>query len=229
MNRYVGDLMTTSVVTVAEGAKFHEIAALMREYGVSSVPVTDTSGHVVGVISNSDLLLKLGAPTGANGTRPDGVQRARNDRRKATAITAAGLMTSPATTIGPQATAPEAAQVMRRHQIKRLPVVDEGGKLLGLVSRGDLLRVDSRTDTEIFTETKRGLTTEFRSAPVEASVSDGIVVLTGRVRRRSTIFDILRSIRHIEGVVRVENRLDYEVDNLSSLSRPAWSADHSLV
>ena len=149
MHSLVKDLMTTPVVTVAPEIPFKEIVACLAEHRVSAVPVVDDSRRVLGVVSEADLLLKEEFPEGPAGGRLFQGRRHRMDRAKAAGDTAVELMTAPAITIGPDATVAEAARLQHRHQIKRLPVVDPAGPLLGIVSRADLLKVFLRADAEI--------------------------------------------------------------------------------
>ncbi|MEU3620008.1 CBS domain-containing protein [Streptomyces sp. NPDC006872] len=139
-HRMVSNLVTTSVVRVSRDTGFKEIAKLLAEYGITAVPVVDDDERPVGVVSEADLLRKEAAQLDPVGLLP--VLRPRpTARAKAEAARADGLMNSPAVTARPQWTAVEAAQVMERHRVKRLPVVDEADRLVGIISRADLLRV----------------------------------------------------------------------------------------
>jgi CBS domain-containing protein len=149
MGRRVRDVMTPQVLTVDEQAPFKEIVALMDECRISALPVLDEKGRVVGIVSEADLLLKEEFPEGPAGGRLLQGRRQREERAKAAGDTAVELMTAPAVTIGPDATVTEAARLLHRHGIKRLPVVDPAGPLLGIVSRADLLKVFLRADAEI--------------------------------------------------------------------------------
>lgn len=133
--------MTTDPVAVTAAADYKHLVEIMRRERISSVPVVDTAGHVSGVVSEADLLLKqvgLGALTGLQATgRRGGVA-------KATGLTAADLMTQPAVTIAPEDSVAEAARRMHNYGIKHLPVVGPDGELVGIVSRIDLLAVFGR-------------------------------------------------------------------------------------
>ena len=149
MGRRVRDVMTSDVVTVDEHASFKEIAALITGGRVSALPVLDADGRVLGIVSEADLTLKEEFPEGPAGGRLFQGRRQRQDRAKAAGDTAAELMTSPAVTVGPDATVAEAARLLHRHGIKRMPVVDPAGPLLGIVSRADLLKVFLRSDPDL--------------------------------------------------------------------------------
>lgn len=217
-HRSVSDLMTTSVVRVRRDTGFKEIAKLFAEYGVTAVPVVDDEERPVGVVSEADLLRKeaslldpAGLPSPA---RPDPAARA-----KARAAVAEGLMNSPAVTARPGWTAVEAAQVMERHGVKRLPVVDEAGRLVGLVSRADLLRVFLRGDSAIREEITGDVLLRTLDLPpdtVTVHVVDGRVSLTGTVERKSLVPVVVRLCQGVDGVVDVSAELAYRVDDGSA-------------
>jgi CBS domain-containing protein len=124
--------------------------------------------------------------------------------------------------ISPEATVAEAARRMHAAGVKRLPVIDEGGRLVGIVSRGDLLRVFNRPDQAIRREIiDEVIVGEFMMNPNRffIHVTDGVVVLQGRVERHSLLPYVLRAVHGVEGVVRVENRLGYDVDDADTLLR----------
>ncbi|HSO52819.1 MAG TPA: CBS domain-containing protein, partial [Actinomycetes bacterium] len=147
--------MTSDVVTVDKHASFKEIAALITGRRVSALPVLDADGRVVGIVSEADLTLKEEFPEGPAGGRLFQGRRQREDRVKAAGDIAAELMTAPAVTVGPDATVAEAARLLHHHGIKRMPVVDPAGPLLGIVSRADLLKVFLRSDVEISQEIRQ--------------------------------------------------------------------------
>ena len=216
MGRHVRDVMTPEVVTVGEQASFKEIAATMAERRVSALPVLDDEGRVAGIVSEADLLLKEEFPEGPAGGRLFQGRRHRMERAKAAGDTAVELMTAPAITIGPDATVAEAARLLHRHQIKRLPVVDPAGPLLGIVSRADLLRVFLRSDADIAQEIRqevllRAMWVDPDSVTVQ--VRDGVVTLTGQLERRSLIPIAVSLVHGIDGVVDVVDRLSFEVDD----------------
>ena len=125
-------------------------------------------------------------------------------------------MTVAVVSIGPEATAAETARRMHTAAVKRLPVVDRRGRLVGIVSRGDLLKVFDRSDAAIRREIIEDVIVgEFTMAPSRffLHVTDGVVVLQGRVERRSLLPYLVRAVQGVEGVVRVENRLAYDLDD----------------
>ncbi|MFB7242036.1 inosine-5'-monophosphate dehydrogenase [Streptomyces populi] len=214
-HRTVRDLMTTSVIRVRQDTGFKEIAKLLAEYGVTAVPVVDDAERVVGVVSEADLLRKEAAQLDPAGLLP--VLHSRPaDRTKAEATTAEGLMNSPAVTAEPRWTAVEAAQVMEFHHVKRLPVVDEVGRLVGLVSRADLLRVFLRGDSAIREEIAGEVlvhTLGVAPGAVTVHVVDGRVSLKGTVERKSLVPVVVRLCQGVDGVVGVSAELHHRLDD----------------
>ena len=177
----VRDVMTTEVVTVDQITPFKEIAGLLVEHHISAVPVLRLGRHVSGIISEADLIAAQDKHAGER-KRWTGMLRYSTDHDRYLRLTAAQLMTAPAVTIHPDATIASAARLMTTHHVKRLPVVDPDGTLLGIVSRRDLLGVVLVPDDEIAREVSEVLT---EAVPTEAdgikvAVHGGIVTLTGR-------------------------------------------------
>ncbi|HZM74745.1 MAG TPA: CBS domain-containing protein [Candidatus Limnocylindrales bacterium] len=212
----VGDVMTRDVVTVGERTRYLEITRLLAESGISAVPVLDHAGRVVGVVSEADLLHKVEF-AGSDTTKPLWQRPSQRAARvKSVADTASRLMTSPAVTIEPEADLAQAAKLMHQHDIKRLPVVDSGGRLVGIVSRTDLLRVYLRTDSQIRDEIVDGVvkrTLWIDPVAVEVDVIDGRVALRGRLDRRSTATLLVRLVTAVPGVIEVSDELRWEYDD----------------
>ena len=222
MHSLVKDLMTPQVVSVGPATPFKEIVARLAEHRVSAVPVVDDDGRVLGVVSEADLLLK------EEFTDPDQdiplfwTKRRRLERDRAAATTARDLMSVAVVSIAPDATVAEAARRMHTAGVKRLPVLDEGGRLVGIVSRADLLKVFNRPDQAIRREIMdEVIVGEFMMDPNRffIHVTDGVVVLQGRVERRSLLPYLVRAVHSVEGVVRVKNRLTFDIDDVEPLLR----------
>jgi CBS domain-containing protein len=146
------DVMTTNVVAVRERAGYEEIIGALIGYGVSALPVLDAEYRVLGVVSEADLLPKVEL-AGDRLQVPLFERRCRRvARAKADGETAGELMTAPAVTIEADATVTEAARLMVSEGVKRLPVVGGGGRLVGIVTRSDLLRPYLWSDAEIHDE-----------------------------------------------------------------------------
>ncbi|MER6678078.1 CBS domain-containing protein [Streptomyces sp. NPDC000983] len=230
-HRTVSDLMTAEVVKVRREAGFKEIAKLLAEYDITAVPVVDDDERVVGVVSEADLLRKEAARLDTTGLLPV-LRPGPADRAKAEATTAEGLMNSPAVTARPRWTAVEAAQLMERHHVKRLPVVDETDRLVGLISRADLLRVYLRGDSAIREEISgEVLLRTLGVAPdaVAVRVVDGRVSLKGTVARKSLVPVVVRLCQGVDGVVDVAAELHHRVDDTSAVAEPAASRRAGLA
>jgi CBS-domain-containing membrane protein len=195
--RTVRDVMTKAVVSAYEGATFKDIVKIMTDRGLSALPVVGEGHRVIGLVSEADLL--------ATAEHLD-----RGSQSRDHALTAGRLMSVPPITIGPGATVTEAARTLYRCGVKRLPVVDERGYLLGIVSRRDLLRVFTRRDDEIRAEVYEdigaGLLRTDRET-ISVRVEKGVVTLTGRVTEQRMIPTAVRLAAAIDGVVDVIDRL----------------------
>ena len=210
MNVMVKDVMSTHVVAVRQDATYKEMAARLHEHRVSAFPVLDDDNKVIGVVSEADLLTKEALEGELPGvfhtlTRP-------HETVKAAALTAGGLMTRPAVTIGPDETVTHAARLMYSKRVKRLPVTDEDGKLIGIVSRADVLSVYGRPDADIRHEITEDLVLKMYlcdPAHFTVTVKDGIVTLEGMPERLEVGRDIVESAKHVVGVVAVRDRLSY--------------------
>ncbi|MFJ8593467.1 CBS domain-containing protein [Streptomyces sp. NPDC093598] len=201
----VRDLMSDAVVRVQGGTPFKEIAHLLQEYDITAVPVVDDQERPRGVVSEADLLHKMGGGPEDGADEVDGLLRPA----KARATDAAGLMTSPALCAREDWSVVDAARVMARHGVKRLLVVDDEGRLIGVVSRSDLLRVFLRSDQAIRREiVEEVLVKALGEAPsaVQVDVTNGHVVLSGLLSSRTEAPVLEEMCRDVDGVVAVEFR-----------------------
>jgi CBS-domain-containing membrane protein len=220
-HRTVRDVMTTHVATASPGTGFKELADIMDRWEVSGLPVTDSVGRVVGVVSQTDLLKKQEYLTDPGADDLPG--RHPGDRARAAGLTAADVMTSPAITVSPDAGLVEAARQLDRHHAKRLPVVDDSGRLIGLVTPRNLLRIFLRPDEEIRAEIiKDVLAGDLGTSPamVRVTVAGGVVTLGGEVAGKSMILQAVRLARAVDGVVDVVNKLTFAADD-SPRAQPA--------
>jgi CBS domain-containing protein len=215
MKSTVRDVMTSTVVTVTHAAPFKEIVEKLAKYGISALPVIGPGGGVVGVISEADLMLKEERTPEMTRSLFEG-RRRRRERTKMWGKVAGELMTSPAVTIGPEASVAEAARLMHEKHVKRLPVVDGNGALVGIVSRRDVLRIFLRPDEEIRDEIVhrviRGILWLGPRA-VHVHVRRGVITLEGEVKRKSMIPLITELVEGVEGVVAVAVRLGFRFDD----------------
>ncbi|MFF7468155.1 CBS domain-containing protein [Streptomyces sp. NPDC008092] len=197
----VDDVMTHTVLALRHGAAFKDIVRAMQQWRVSAAPVLADDGRVVGVVSEADLLRTEQARCDGPGPGPAA------GPTEATAMTAEELMTVPAVTVHPETALPEAARTMARHGVKRLPVVDADGRLRGVVSRADLLKVFLRDDEDIAAEIRREILPHLfadSADRVRVQVRDGVVTLTGRVPDSALGPVAAGWVRCVDGVVAVD-------------------------
>ena len=225
MRMTVADVMTTDVVSVTAPTPFKDIAEALITGGISAVPVVDDDRHVIGMVSEADLLRKeeFREQFYGEGYRPPLRARLRHPkgRQKAEGETAAELMTSPAITVSPEASAVEAARLMEAHAVKRLAVVDRDGRLAGVVSRRDLVKLLLLSDEEIAAEVRddildRALWVE--TSGVRVDVHQGVVTLSGSMQRRSEAAIAARMTARVNGVIDVVDKLTWDLDD------SAWEA-----
>jgi CBS-domain-containing membrane protein len=218
----VGDVMTTDVATVDEATPYRRIVDVLAARHVSAVPVVDDLRRVLGVISEADLLHKVELIGKPHEPRLFEGRRRHAARVKADANEARDLMTAPAVTTTENTTLVEAARKMDREGVKRLPVIDDLGRLVGIVSRGDLLKVHLRHDDDI----RHDVVTEvlhrilgINDDAVTVRVAEGVVTLSGRLDRRSAAEIACHLAAQVSGVVRVVDEIAFDYDD-AVLYRP---------
>jgi CBS-domain-containing membrane protein len=217
-NWTVDDVMTTAVVTVGPTAPYRALVDVLVGHRFSAVPVVDEFLRVTGVVSEADLLRKIEYAGNEEPRMFDG-RRRRGERTKATASTAESLMTSPPVVALSGTSIAAAARLMDSEGVKRLPVVDDLGRLIGIVSRADLLKVHLRPDDEIRNDAEDGVlrNVTVESEPIRIDVVDGVVTMTGTVDRWSTKDIAVRLARQIAGVAEVVDEIEYEYDDRNVL------------
>lgn len=229
-HRKVGNVMTADVVAVTESTPFKEVATLLARHRVSGVPVVDDDEKVVGVISETDLMLRQ-AQEAAEGPRLlRRLPAARRRAAKAAALTAGRLMSTPPVTVHADDSIARSARAMARHRIERLPVLDEENRLVGIVTRHDLLQVFLRRDDDIREEVIQEIlvrTLWLTPQMVEVDVTDGVVTLEGELERESEVSIAGRMTAQIDGVVAVVNRLTARFDD--SQLQPTSPAVHGVA
>ena len=212
MGSAVKDVMTTSVLAIGESVRYEEIIVGMRQRRVSACPALDAADRVIGVVSEADLLLKEVGPepftgpgrslraSGRRGERAKAVgERGRADER-------------PAGHDQPRRGRADAARLMFERGVKRLPVVDGADQLVGIVSRIDLLSVFTRPDGQIRGDVLQQVIVgklALNPAVVDVTVTLGAVTVSGQVERRAVAIELTNAVRHVEGVVRVRDRVSY--------------------
>jgi CBS domain-containing protein len=212
--------MTTDVVSVREDTGFKELADLLIGREVSAVPVVNELNYVVGVVSEADLLHKVEFSGEPAATRLFERRRQRTARSKAGGDDAGSIMTTPAVTTSADKKVVDAARTMEARQVKRLPVVDDEGRLIGIVSRRDLLKAFLQPDAAIRDEVvERVLRRVLWVEPwaVQVQVHDGVVTLSGELDRKSTIEIAIALTRAVDGVVDVVDELAYHFDDSADI------------
>jgi CBS-domain-containing membrane protein len=212
MSWTVDKVMTHQVVTVRPTTAYKELVALMSRHAISALPVVDlvdSEGWLVGLVSEDDLLAKERA-----GAERRMASRGRGEQAKAHAEVARDVMTSPVVSVAPDDSLARAARLMHRAKIRHLPVVDDDGRLVGIVSRSDLLKPYLRSDESIRHEIATEVLPRLRALPehVEVVVADGVVTLTGELATSADVDLAARLVNAIEGVVGVRCHLAYRMD-----------------
>ncbi|MET9346353.1 CBS domain-containing protein [Streptomyces termitum] len=189
-HRSVAELMTPTAVSVGRRTPFKEIARLLDEFDITAVCVVDEENRPLGVVSETDLVRRHEAGSG-----PD---------------TAGALMSSPAVVAHPDWSVVRAARVMDRAGVKRLPVTGDDGRVVGVLSRSDLVRLFLRRDRAIQEEIVEDVLTRtlgLRPSDVSVEVENGRVTLSGTARRPGLVPVLLRLCNSVDGVVAVVDRL----------------------
>jgi len=209
----IQDLMTTTVVTVGAATPLKDAAALLAEHRISGLPVVDEDGHVLGVLSEGDILFKETGPP----ERPSLLERLLAVPSiafdpKLAARTAGEAMSAPAVTIGPRRPVTEAAMTMIEARVNRLPVVDDERRLIGIVTRADLVRAFVRPDDELEREIREDVLRRamwIEPGVVGVEVAGGEVRLTGEVETKTDAEILPRLVQRVPGVVGVLSKVSW--------------------
>jgi CBS-domain-containing membrane protein len=195
-HRTVADVMTSRVHVAGPQTPFKLLVRLLEENRISAVPIVDLRGMPVGVVSESDLLLK--------------------DRHAD--LVASDLMTSPAISVSTTTALPDAVRLMQKRNMRRLVVVDERGRIAGIVTRSDLLQVFLRSDEDLREDVVEKVIPAILVADgrgIDVDVRSNVVTLTGEVDRKSDAEILIRVTRELDGVVGVVNRLSFRWDDIA--------------
>ncbi|MFJ1811172.1 MULTISPECIES: CBS domain-containing protein [unclassified Streptomyces] len=233
----VGSVMTTDVVRAEYGTPFKEVALLLANHRISGLPVVDEDDEVVGVLSETDLMMHQATAPDPYGTKhrarlAELTPGARRQAAKGGARTAGELMTRPAVTVHADDTIVQAARAMAQRHVERLPVLDEEDRLVGIVTRRDLLQVFLRPDEEIRAEVIREVLVHALWLParsVEVAVTEGVVTLTGHMERKSETEIAVAMTRRIDGVVDVVGELTYRLDDARLRTAEQTQAMHGVA
>ncbi len=221
----IADVMTAPVVSVRAETPYSEIVKLLAAHKISAVPVVDSSGRVVGVVSEADLLHKVEFI--GDDTDPIFFEwgARKTNRAKARGATAIELMSSPPVTVQAGTSVIAAARLMEKENVKRLPVVNDAGHLDGIVSRNDLLKMYLRPDTEIHDDIVDGVIRRILwidPLAVQVDVLDGVVTMSGTFDRKSTAEIAVHVTRSVPGVVSVVDKLAWNHDDTVAPVGPAF-------
>ena len=227
----VRDVMTNLVVMVYPEDPIQVAASRLVRNGISGAPVV-RDGKVVGVISEVDIARALAGPANVDrGLQTADVLslilRTVPASHKHTRIVA-DVMSSPVFTIGPDESLFKAAQLLDRHGIKRLPVVDDEGYLMGILSRGDLVRAMTRSDADLGQDVAEAIAIlgEENFEDLYTDVTGGVVTLSGIADRLSTRNIAVDIASRVPGVSEVVDNLDFALDDshLKPVPNP-WGSD----
>jgi CBS domain-containing protein len=219
MQRTVQDVMTRDVVVAHQSTPFHELVDLLSRHRVNALPVVDDARHVLGIVCDSDLLLKEVQTLKGRGDPGEQTTRQHMERAKAAGTTAQEVMTAPVVTVYPEELVADAARRLHAWKLDQLPVVDRAGVLIGIISRADVLKVFLRSDQEIRFEQLDDIAGRLLRLPadrLEVEVDGGVVTLAGRLERRSRVVALAELAGLVDGVVAVRNQLTFEHDDLAN-------------
>lgn len=198
----LADVMTRSVHVVAPFTTLKTVVRVLTENQVGALPVIDGQGQVVGVVSESDLVARIACA-----------------RETAAGTTAAAVMSTPAIVAPPDLPVRKAAALMFERSVRHLPVVDESGRLAGIVSRGDLLGLFLRGDDDVKRRIERDLLPRLgwiNRETISIAVDSGVVEVSGEVPRRSDVEALRRLLARVDGVVAVGvSELLWHLDDLA--------------
>ncbi|MFL5737358.1 MAG: CBS domain-containing protein [Actinomycetota bacterium] len=218
MGSNVEDVMTQTVAVVREDTDFKEIVAKMDEYHVSALPVVDINERLTGIVTETDLLMKEEHPDLVREPHLLEMPTHRSVRKKATALKAEDVMTSPVQTVTRQARLAEVAALLHQFGVHQVVVVDRRDRIVGIVTRRDLLKVFLRSDGEIEEEIT-GLLERTLSIPphtVRVRARRGVVSLEGELERAGLITVLIELVQRVDGVVSVDDRLTSQTHEESS-------------
>jgi CBS domain-containing protein len=212
----VADVMTHGAVSATADTPYRDLVDMLEMRAINAVPVVDSFDRVLGIVSASDLLHKIEFAGGVDPPRVFESRQNRKARRKAPGMLAEHLMSSPAVTVSNRTSVAEAARLMESAGVRRLPVIDDLGRLIGMVTNRDLLKVFLRPDDHMKRQILGVLSTVSGgvASVVSVEVVDGAVLLTGEIERRSVAEAFVERVTAIDGVLSVENRFEWSVDDV---------------
>lgn len=216
------DVMTTPVHTVGPETPVPEVARLLVERHISGVPVVDETGRLVGIVTEADLLPKEAGPAGLPLTAllgPEAPPEVREHLRRYRGRVVREVMTREVVTATEDTPVQQLAALMLRKQVNRVPIV-RGERVVGIVTRNDVLRTFFRKDEELegaARETLRDL--ELDPDRVQVQAREGVLTVCGEVAspERARLVELV--LRALDGVV------DVDVSGLHIASSPPQDAE----
>jgi CBS-domain-containing membrane protein len=225
----VRDVMTTTVVTAGPDTPFVQLVDLMLRHGISGIPILDDDENLIGIVTEADLVSKEAY---GGRRRPLGLaagmafQHENVWATKAGGLTAEAIMSSPVRTVHADDLLRLAAARMVATGVKRLPVVSDEGRVVGIVSRFDVLRAFHRTDGELALEVQQVLDDPLRTPrghKITHAEHEGVVTLYGTVRLPSHVRVVETTIRGLAGVVDVVDHMTVAEESAVAESAPSTS------
>jgi CBS domain-containing protein len=213
---FVADVMTRDPATVPPEASLRDAAAVLLDQGVSGLPVTDGEGRLVGIITEADFVAAEAERDDSRRHRILGTLLGRERSALGSAERVGDVMATSVETVRERDTVAAVARAMLQHNVKRLPVVDQAGKLVGIVSRADVVKSFVREDAGIVADVETLLANRViivEPGAVTVTSEDGVVGLQGEVETRSEAEALAEIVAHLDGVLRVDNRLRWKVDD----------------
>jgi CBS domain-containing protein len=219
----VVDLMASEVISVHRETSLRDAARLMVEKGISGLPVTDEDGNLVGVISEGDFLRKEVDRGDLMGRGLLGVLFDSRDSL-AEAENVGEVMAENLFTVSPDATLVEAARTMTTHGVKRLPVVTREGKLVGVISRRDVVAAFTRPDELIEDEIREDILRRLlflEPTLLDISVEAGVVELSGELPTKTDARLLEAMVQRTDGVIRAEFNVTWKIDDTRAGTEPS--------
>lgn len=196
---HVRDLMTTDVVAVGPTTSTRDAARMMFRYRVSGLPVVDPDDHVLGIITEGDFLeLEL-----------------RRQEEGEVHSLVKDVMSHSVLSVSPDLEIMDAARFMHEHSVKRVLVVEDS-KMVGIISRFDIVAAFTRPDDLIEDEIREDLIRRVLFVDpetVDVQVANGVVTFVGTIGTRTEARLVEELARRLDGVVGVENDLDWRIDD----------------
>jgi len=231
-HRTVSDVMTTAVHVASKQTPFKRLVELIEDNKVSAVPIVDEHGIPIGIVSESDLLLKERRRELESEPSLLHARRRRQERAKAEGVVAVEIMTTPPITVRSDTTLAQAARLMQERNVRRLVVVDERGKIAGIVSRSDLLQVFLRSDDDLRDEVVSGVVPSVLltgQQAIRVTVRWNVVTLSGEVDRKTDADILMREVRELDGVVEAIDDLRYRWDDTTAAALRQSSLEGSFT